>query len=128
MKHPPLVEKLIQSFTCLPGVGPRSAQRMAYALLERGRDDGRGLAAALNAAMDGTLGQGEFRKDANFGFNVPVAIDGVDNKLLDPRSTWDDGAAYDVQAKKLISMFIENFAKFESHVSDDVKAAAPAAA
>ena len=53
MKHTPLVEKLIQSFTCLPGVGPRSAQRMAYALLERGRDDGRGLAAALNAAMDG---------------------------------------------------------------------------
>ena len=39
MKHTPLVEKLIQSFTCLPGVGPRSAQRMAYALLERGRDD-----------------------------------------------------------------------------------------
>ncbi len=53
MKHTPLVEKLIRSFTCLPGVGPRSAQRMAYALLERGRDDGRGLAAALNAAMDG---------------------------------------------------------------------------
>ena len=51
MKHTPLVEKLIQSFTCLPGVGPRSAQRMAYALLERGRDDGRGLAAALNAAI-----------------------------------------------------------------------------
>lgn len=82
----------------------------------------------LNAAMDGSLGQGEFRKDANFGFNVPVAIDGVDNKLLDPRSTWEDGAAYDVQAKKLIGMFIENFAKFESHVSADVKAAAPAAA
>ena len=57
-----------------------------------------------------------------------IAIDGVDSKLLDPRSTWDDGAAYDAQAKKLISMFIDNFAKFESHVSADVKAAAPAAA
>lgn len=53
MKHTPLVERLIQSFTCLPGVGPRSAQRMAYALLERGRDDGRALATSLNAAMDG---------------------------------------------------------------------------
>ena len=53
MKHAPLVETLIEAFTCLPGVGPRSAQRMAYALLERGRDDGRRLAGALAAAMDG---------------------------------------------------------------------------
>lgn len=53
MKHAPLVETLIEAFTCLPGVGPRSAQRMAYSLLERGRDDGRALAAALSGAMDG---------------------------------------------------------------------------
>tara|TARA_A100001391_G_scaffold4688_1_gene3295 strand:+ start:3821 stop:4423 length:603 start_codon:yes stop_codon:yes gene_type:complete len=53
VKHAPLVEALIDAFTCLPGVGPRSAQRMAYALLERGRDDGRQLAGALSAAMDG---------------------------------------------------------------------------
>ena len=53
MKHPPLVETLIEAFTCLPGVGPRSAQRMAYTLLERGRDDGRALSAALSQAMDG---------------------------------------------------------------------------
>ncbi|WP_133492105.1 recombination mediator RecR [Alcanivorax sp. 24] len=53
MKHPPLVENLIDAFTCLPGVGPRSAQRMTYALLERGREQGRELADALRAAMDG---------------------------------------------------------------------------
>ncbi|ARB46367.1 recombination mediator RecR [Alloalcanivorax xenomutans] len=53
MKHPPLVETLIEAFTCLPGVGPRSAQRMTYALLERGREQGRELAGALQAAMDG---------------------------------------------------------------------------
>ncbi|EKF73450.1 recombination protein RecR [Alcanivorax hongdengensis A-11-3] len=53
MKHAPLVEQLIQAFTCLPGVGPRSAQRMAYALLDRGRDEGRRLADALHGAMDG---------------------------------------------------------------------------
>tara|TARA_B100000614_G_scaffold262531_2_gene296664 strand:+ start:7311 stop:7913 length:603 start_codon:yes stop_codon:yes gene_type:complete len=53
VKHPPLVETLIEAFTCLPGVGPRSAQRMAYTLLERGRDDGRALSAALSQAMDG---------------------------------------------------------------------------
>ncbi|ASK34498.1 recombination mediator RecR [Alloalcanivorax mobilis] len=53
MKHTPLVERLIEAFTCLPGVGPRSAQRMAYGLLERGRDRGRTLAGALAEAMDG---------------------------------------------------------------------------
>lgn len=79
----------------------------------------------LNAAMDGSLGKGDFVKDANFGFDVPMSIDGVDKALLTPRATWADGQAYDAQAKQLVSMFVENFAKFESHVSDDVKAAAP---
>jgi len=84
--------------------------------------------AMLNAAMDGSLGKGRFRKDLNFGFDVPLAIEGVDAELLDPRSTWASGESYDAQAKKLVSMFIENFSKFESHVSDDIKAAAPTAA
>ncbi len=84
--------------------------------------------AMLNAALDGSLAQGQFRTDPNFGVAVPVAIEGVDSKLLNPRSTWSDGAAYDAQAQKLVGMFIKNFAKFESHVTDDVKAAAPTAA
>ena len=53
MKHSPLVQSLIDAFTCLPGVGPRSAQRMTFQLLERNRDGGRALAEALSAAMDG---------------------------------------------------------------------------
>jgi len=82
----------------------------------------------LNAAMDGTLKNGSFRKDVNFGLDVPTAIIGVDNALLNPRETWADKAAYDAQAQKLVQMFIDNFAKFESHVSAEVKAAAPQAA
>ncbi len=43
----------------------------------------------LNAALDGSLNQGEFRKDPNFGFEVPTALDGCTD-LLDPRTTWAD--------------------------------------
>ncbi|AOE50032.1 recombination mediator RecR [Kangiella sediminilitoris] len=49
----PLIKKLVDAFTCLPGVGPKSAQRMAYYLLERNRDGGIQLATALEAAMSG---------------------------------------------------------------------------
>lgn len=81
--------------------------------------------ALLTAALTGELKNVEFRSDANFGFAVPVAVEGVDSSILDPRSTWADGAAYDAQAKKLVDMFIANFAKFESHVDDKVRDAAP---
>ncbi len=81
--------------------------------------------AMLNAALDGSLNDANFRIDENFGFETPVSIPGIEDKLFNPRSTWDDGNAYDKQAKKLVDMFIENFAKFEQHVSADVRAAAP---
>ena len=47
-----LIGRLIESLRCLPGVGPKSAQRMAFHMLEHNRDGGRQLAAALNLAMD----------------------------------------------------------------------------
>jgi len=81
--------------------------------------------ALLSAALDGSLNQAEFRTDANFGFEVPVAVPGVEAAILDPRSTWADKAAYDRQARKLVGMFIDNFGKFESHVDANVLGAAP---
>ena len=51
MKFSPLVDELIQSLKCLPGVGPKSAQRMAFQLLERDRKAGQTLASALASAM-----------------------------------------------------------------------------
>ncbi len=47
MKESPLIGELIEALRCLPGVGPKSAQRMAYHLLERDRDGARRLAGAL---------------------------------------------------------------------------------
>ena len=84
--------------------------------------------ALLNAALDGTLNHGEFRKDPYFGFEVPVAVDGVDSKLLDPREAWADPADYDKTASDLVAKFVANFAEFADHVDEAVRAAAPAAA
>lgn len=81
--------------------------------------------ALLNAALDGSLANADFRTDPNFGFAVPLAVDGVNSQLLDPRSTWADGQAYDRQAEKLIAMFSANFEKFETDVDADIRAAAP---
>ena len=83
--------------------------------------------ALLNAALDGSLSQGEFRKDETFGFMVPTKLEGVDDAILTPRDTWEDKDAYDQQAAKLANMFVNNFKVFEAHVTDGVKAAAPQA-
>ncbi|KQX20030.1 MULTISPECIES: phosphoenolpyruvate carboxykinase [unclassified Sphingomonas] len=84
--------------------------------------------ALLNAALDGSLNDAEFRIDPNFGFKVPVAVPGVESKILNPRETWPDAAAYDATAKKLVDQFIDNFAQFAEHVDEGVRQAAPKAA
>ena len=84
--------------------------------------------ALLNAALDGSLNNAEFRKDANFGFDVPMAVEGVDPTILEPRSTWTDKDAYDATAHKLVQLFVDNFAQFEAHVDQGVRDAAPQAA
>jgi recombination protein RecR len=48
----PLLDQFIEALRCLPGVGPKSAQRMALHLLERDRDGGKHLATMLDAAME----------------------------------------------------------------------------
>jgi phosphoenolpyruvate carboxykinase (ATP) len=83
--------------------------------------------ALLNAALDGSLNGAAFRTDENFGFDVPVAVPGVDPAILNPRDTWADKAAYDAAAAKLVKLFIDNFAKFEAHVDAGVRDAAPRA-
>jgi len=52
MKFSPLVQELIEAFKCLPGVGAKSAQRMAFHLLERNRQGGLRLAEAMSNAME----------------------------------------------------------------------------
>lgn len=51
MASEPLLNQLIESLRCLPGVGPKTAQRMALHLLERNREGGMQLASVLDEAM-----------------------------------------------------------------------------
>jgi len=81
--------------------------------------------ALLNAALDGSLNNAEFRVDPNFGFDVPVSVEGVDDTILDPRATWADKDDFDRTAQKLMQLFIDNFAEFEAHVDEGVRNAAP---
>ncbi len=53
MSFSPLIEELVEGLRCLPGVGRKTAQRMALHLLEREREAGLNLAEALQAAMEG---------------------------------------------------------------------------
>ncbi len=52
MSFSPLISQLIESFRCLPGVGPKSAQRMVFHLLERDRDGAKALAEKILATID----------------------------------------------------------------------------
>ncbi|WP_227286791.1 phosphoenolpyruvate carboxykinase [Boseongicola sp. H5] len=84
----------------------------------------RATRALLAAALDGTLNKGAFRRDPNFGFEVPTEAPGVAEVLLDPRRTWSVNEEYDAQAAKLVQMFADNFAQYVPFIDEDVKAAA----
>jgi phosphoenolpyruvate carboxykinase (ATP) len=80
--------------------------------------------AMVRAALAGALDSVSYKKDPVFGVEIPTTVPDVPSTVLDPRSTWSDGAAYDAQAKKLAGMFRDNFKQFKD-VPDAVRAAGP---
>ena len=81
--------------------------------------------ALVNAALTAALDNVPMRRDPVFQFEVPLAVAGVETKILEPRSTWACAQAYDRQAAMLAGLFVKNFAKFERYVDAEVLAAAP---
>jgi phosphoenolpyruvate carboxykinase (ATP) len=81
--------------------------------------------AMIHAALDGRLSRGKFVADPVFGVDVPTEVADVPREVLTPRGTWSDGSAYDAAAAKVAKMFKDNFAKFESQVGAEVRAAGP---
>ena len=73
----------------------------------------------IDKILDGSINNTEFHADPIFGFEVPKHLPGLDDHLLDPKTTWDDKIAYDETAAKLAGMYIENFKKYEGAGSTD---------
>ena len=70
----------------------------------------------LNAALSGELETVATRQDPVFGLAVPIAVEDVEPKVLDPRSAWADPSAYDAAARRLLTLFGRNFEKFETRL------------
>ncbi len=64
---------------------------------------------SVDAILDGSLDKAEFETLPIFNLQIPKAINGMDSKILNPRNLWADKNAYDQTARKLASLFIENF-------------------
>jgi phosphoenolpyruvate carboxykinase (ATP) len=79
----------------------------------------------VHALLGGELDGVEMRVDEVFGLRTPVHVQDVDARVLDPRSTWPDAAAYDRKRQELAAMFRDNFRQFESGASETVRAAGP---
>ena len=82
--------------------------------------------AIVDAIHDGTLKNAPTERDAVFGFDTVVACPGVPENVLRPRDAWPEPAAYDAAARKLATLFRENFRAYEAGVSEEVRRAGPA--
>jgi phosphoenolpyruvate carboxykinase (ATP) len=78
----------------------------------------------IDAALAGELRDVQYETEPFFGLAIPVSVPGVPSDVLNPRNAWSDKSAYDAQAKRLTSLFSENFKRFEKHVSEAVRAIA----
>ena len=64
--------------------------------------------ALVRAALDGSIDERGYSQEPIFGLHLPRACPGVPAHILDPRRSWQDGEAYDRQARALFRMFEEN--------------------
>ena len=68
----------------------------------------------LTAILEGKLDDVSFSPDPNFKILIPNEVPGVDSTILNPKNTWNDKEAYDLKANELITLFKNNFVKYES--------------
>jgi phosphoenolpyruvate carboxykinase (ATP) len=84
--------------------------------------------AMISAALEGRLGKytyEDYHIHSVFGVAQPRSCPGVPTELLSPRTTWNDDEAYYKMAFKLSNSFRENFKKFESNASEEIRRGGP---
>ena len=81
--------------------------------------------AMITAALEGKLDKVQYETHPVFGMMMPVRCPGVPTQVLNPRYTWSDRTAYDLQAKNLAREFINNFEKYSKVAGEEILAAAP---
>ena len=91
------------------GVGQRMSIRISRAL--------------VSAALAGIFDHAEFVREPAFGLHIPLSCPDVPPEVLNPRNSWADKAAYDLQAADLAARFQANFSQFDA--PDSVRAAGP---
>lgn len=81
--------------------------------------------AMVEAALNGKLTGQTYQTHPTFGVLIPQACPNVPTEVLNPRSTWQDKIAYDLQAQKLAHLFVKNFEQYKDAASAAIKNASP---
>lgn len=79
----------------------------------------------IQSVLDGSINNESYENFAVFNFQVPAKMEGIDSKILQPKNTWKDAAAYDKALNDLAQLFINNFKQFEAGVNEKIRQAAP---
>lgn len=83
--------------------------------------------AIIGAIVRGEVAHAECAELPRFGLQFPLALDGVDAKLLDPRNAFESESGWDARAQQLAASFTANFEKYADAESGELRAAGPAA-
>jgi len=81
--------------------------------------------AMIHAALNNLLDKIPMKKDPFFGLTIPAECPGVPSEVLEPRNTWQNPEAYDIQARMLIQKFEENSKQFIGSLSPEVLRSGP---
>ena len=81
--------------------------------------------AMVTAVLSGALDDVPYETDTRFNVDVPLRCPDVPPEVLTPRATWQNASDYDMQARKLAGMFVENFRRFDAEAAEAIKAAGP---
>ena len=78
--------------------------------------------AMVTAALTGALDIVKYRHDDLFNLDIPIDVPDIPSEILDPKNTWLDKDSYELSAKKLAQMFVENFKKFQNVATEILNA------